>query len=561
MKRMPSPRRALAAALVCAGLLPGAGCRSKAPSDVVATWDGGSLTRGEVERYVRFLETRRLRTGAKMDARSGMAEILADLAYLEITAAEAGDADPGSSVLYLDPRGAMLVRYYAGTKGKRSHQVTEEEARAFYEKRLSDRFTLPESCTFRHVFLRADRRSKEELGSLERKVLAALDAGTPFPELVSTYSESETARRGGVVGPVFRGRMDPAFEEALYRLAPNRPGVIRMPQGTHVVEVTEKRPPRVLPFEEVQGQIASAIMDQRNEKEREELETSLRARHGVLDRTEDPTAGPDDVVLRVKDRELTRRQLDAYIERRTARAWSRGKDTGLRRRWVDDLVRSNLLYLDAVESGMDKEQAFLDRWELQRTRLRSGAMVEKRLEAAVREVPDEEVLRYFRENRGRFALPRRSEASFVFMPFGAAPPFELEQRIEALERFALQPGVDLEEVGRRCDEAGAIFVDMGWTTSREAALIAPEFQRRFLAQKEPGSTGVFKVEEGLFVILVRAVEEARQMTEPADGEEIRAHYAVLRRKELLESMKKRELERRHFQVLSTDVFKPADEKG
>lgn len=554
-------RGGLAVLFVCALLPIATGCGTPAPSDVVVTWEGGSITRAEAQRYIQFLQTRRLRTGSRIDVKSGLTEILSDLAWLKITAAEVEEADPDPPVLYLDREGAALVRYYVGKTGKRSHQVTDEEAMAAYEEGRTGRFTLPESITFRHVFLRADRRSKEELARVERTVLDALAAGTPFGKVASSFSESETARREGTVGPVFRGRMDAAFEEKLYQMTPKRTGVVRMPQGTHVVEVLEKRPSRVMPFEEVKTQIVSAIMDRRNDVEREELMKTLRARYGVLDRTDDPAAGPDDVVLRVRDRQITRKQLDAYVERRTARAWSRGKDPKLRRRWVDDLVRSNLLYLEAVASGMDKEEAFLDRRELRRLTLRSARATEKRFGEAGKKIPDEEVLRYWRENPGRFAVPGRSRAVFIFLPFGGVPPFELEQRLEELAKLAQEPDADPVEVSRRCDEAGAIYVDMGWATSRDAAWIAPEFQRRFIAQKAPGSTGVFKVEEGLFVILVRAVEGARPMKEPEDHEAIREQYLDLRKTELLRAMKDRDLKERNFTVLSTDVFQSPDEKS
>lgn len=561
MTRIPDrwTRYAVLLVLTSAGLH--GGCGPRVPPDVVATWDGGSISRAEAERYVRFLEARGLRTGARIDARSGITEILSELAYLKMTAAEAGDADLARPVLFLGPRGLVLVRYYVERKGKRSHHVSDEEAMAFYRENLEKRFTVPESCTFRHVFLRADRRSKEELSRLERTVLERLAAGTPFKQLVAEYSESETARRDGTVGLVRRGRMDPAFEDQLYRMQPKTPVVIRMPQGTHVVEVLEKRPQSVLPFEEVKAQIASEIAGRRDDVERRELDAALRSRYGVLDRTDDPSAGPDDVVLRVRDRELTRRQLEAYLERRTAGTWSQGRDPRLRRSWVDDIILSNLLYLEAVDGGLDKEPAFLDRWEVRRLTLQSRAVVERRFQAAAAAVSDEDVVRAFRQSPGRYAAPGRSQAHFIFVPFGVAPPFELERRLERLEKLALDPSVPLEELGRSCQKAGAILVDMGWATPDEAARIAPEFQRRFIAQKEPGSTGVFKQDEGLFVLVVRAVEPARPLAEPEDHKEIRAQYAALRKKELLDEMKAGELKRRRFEIHSTDIFPSRNAKG
>ncbi len=561
MRRMPSRPGRFAVWLVCLAPMLGTGCRGRVPSDAVAAWDGGFITRAEAERYFASLETRGLRTGSQVNARSGVTQILSDLAFLKIAAAEAGDSATESSILYLDAKAASLVHYYVERKGKRPQEIPDDEVRAYYEEHLADRFTLPESCTFRHVFLRADRHSKEELARLERTVLDSLARGTAFSMAANTYSESGSARRGGTVGPVFRGRLDAAFEKQLYLLKPGKPAVFHVQLGTHIVEVLERRPSRVLPFEEVRQQVVLVIMDRRNENERDQLMATLRTRYGVVDRSDDPTVGPDDVVVSVKGRDLTRKQLEAYLARRGGRFGPGGKDAKLRRRWVDDLIRSNLLYLDALESGMERERAFTDRWEIRRLTLRSKVAIERRFRAEAKKVADDEVLRYYRENQGRFAVSQRFQASYLFLPFGSAPPFELEQRLEALEKLAVTPGVDPAEVAHRCEEAGAVYVDMDWATPEDAAQVAPEFQRRLLAQTAPGSTGVFQEEEGLFVILVRAVEARRPMTEPADHEAIRALCVELRKTDILREIKERELEERGFRVLSTDIFKSADAKS
>jgi hypothetical protein len=220
-------------------------------------------------------------------------------------------------------------------------------------------------------------------------------------------------------------------------------------------------------------------------------------------------------------------------------------------------LSSNLFYLDAMDGGLDREQAFLDRWEIRQLSARSSLAIGRRLEAAAKKLGDDVVVRYFRENQGRFFVPQKFQATYIFMPFGGASPFQLQLRIEELEKLASSPAASRAEVERRCVEAGASYVDMGWATPVDAARVAPEFQRRMLAQTTPGSTGVFKEEEGLYVILVKAIEARRSMTEPADHEAIRDRYVDLRQKELVREMRERELKDRGFRVLSTAVFEAA----
>jgi hypothetical protein len=533
------------------------------PDDAVATYDGGYVTAAEARRFLTWFDARRLRTGAEVDDREGVTEVLSELAFRKILAEEAGDDRPSPQApLYLDQRASLLVDYYVERTGKRSHEVTDEEALAFYNEHLADRFTAPESVKFQHLFLRADRRSPAELAALERDILDRIAAGAVFADLVASFSESGSSTRDGVVGPVFRGRMDTGFEEQLYRLPVGRPGIIRTPQGDHVVVVLDKRPAKMETYEAVKQQIVNAIIDRRNQAEKDELLASLRARYGVEDHSANPTLGPDDTVIRVKDRTMTRQQLDSYLT-----FWMSQPnrvDTGaddVHGRAADELITASLLYLDAIDSGLDQEPEFLDRWAIRELQLRSNVGAQSRLAAWAAEVGEEEVLTYYRENQARFAVPQRFQASYLYQPFGGAPPFELQQRLEELTEQAGAPGADPAEIERRCAEAGARFVDMGWVTPRQAARIGPEFQRRLLAMTAAGSTGAFNDAAGLYVILVRAIEPRRPMGPPGDIELIRARYVELRRGEILAEMRQRVLEERHFEVLSTDVFAAAEEGG
>jgi len=309
----PGFLRSVRSWLVLAATVTGCACGTGIPDDAVARYDGGYVTAGEARRFLSWFDARRLRTEAEVDDTQGVNEVLSELAFRKIMAEEAGDSLPSPQTpLYLDQRASVLVDYYVERTGKRSHEVTDEEALAFYNEHLADRFTAPESVKFQHLFLRADRHSAAELAAMERKILDQIAAGADFADLVATTSESGTSTRDGVVGPVYRGRMDPGFEAQLYRLQVGEPGVVETPQGHHVVVVLEKNPAEVETFEAVKQQIVHAIIDRRNQAEKDELLASLRARYGVEDHSAEPALGPDEIVIRVKDRTMTRQQLDSY---------------------------------------------------------------------------------------------------------------------------------------------------------------------------------------------------------------------------------------------------------
>ncbi len=559
MSNSPISDNLIVLSLVLGALLPVAACGPGLPSDAVAVYDGGVVTAAEARRHLASLDARHLRTDAEIDADSGVAEVLADLAFLEILAEGVNDDSPEQAVLYLDSRARLLMRYYIERTGKRSHEVTDEEALTYYQEHLVDRFTFPEKIKLQHIFLRADRHPPGDLAQQRREILDRLAGGTPFGELVAEYSESGSTSDDGIVGPVFRGRMNAAFEDQVYRLTPGEVGVVRTPQGVHVVEVLELIPSNVEPFEKVKRQIVHAIMDRRNEAERNQVMEALRARYDVVDRSADTTIGPDDIVVRVKERSLTRRELDSYLLlRMNTPGLINRAHSEVRRKLVEELIDTNLLFLDAVDTGLDKEQAFLDRWQESELRRRSGLGTQRRLDDWAKGAGENEVLAYYKENQARFAIPQRFQATFLLMPLGGGPAFELQQTLEELAEKAAAPGIDPAELERRCAESGASIVNMGWTTPLEAARIGPEFQRRLLAMDEPGSSGLFMDQGGLYVILLRALEDRRSMTTPIDLDLILARYVVLRRHEILAEVKQQTLAERHFEVLSTTLFELTD---
>jgi hypothetical protein len=80
-------------------------------------------------------------------------------------------------------------------------------------------------------------RTKEAARALAEKVLAEATAeGADFVALARKYSDAPTADRGGDLGKLEKGEMDPAFEEAALALAPEEiTGPVETPFGFHII--------------------------------------------------------------------------------------------------------------------------------------------------------------------------------------------------------------------------------------------------------------------------------------------------------------------------------------
>ena len=538
---------ALAAALVLSA------CGAPTGADVVAEYDGGVITRQDFDSHVESLDPKRLRTDAAIPAEDGMRELLREYATTRILADEGWDPLPAAEpVLYMSPHAGFLVSYYRQRIGKRTHEVTEEAAREAYEELLESRFTLPERIRFQHVFLRSDRHGAADLETLERRVVTEYRRGTSFADLVAKYSESGSKANRGIVGPVFRGRLEESFEDQLFALPVDKqPAVIRTERGSHVVLVLEKNARHVLPFEEVRTQVVAGIIGKRDEAARNELFESLRERFGVVDRSDQEDLSDDEIAVTVGDRSISRAELDDFLNRSGPfGAAHQSANVKARHTMVDNLITHNLMYLDAVDQGLDQEPNFLERWRLREQATRAATALDERMAQWAEGLDDEMVLAHFRQHEGRFAIPRRLDISYIFVPYGGLSPFEKQLRIEELKRIAMDEGFDSQVLADRCAEEGAVCASPGFVNLRDAARIGPKFQRAVIALDEGAVSEPVKDEHGLFVVAVHTAEERRPMTPPDDMDYIRARYIQLEQKRITAEIRDRLLEEHHFRIVA-----------
>jgi peptidyl-prolyl cis-trans isomerase D len=142
-----------------------------------------------------------------------------------------------------------------------SVEAAEADLRAAYAQNL-DRFRTPEQVKVRHILIKTSDKPKEEVAKLEAKandLLKQLRAGADFAALAKQHSEDPGSKdKGGVYEGVVRGQMVPAFEKAAFDRKPHEIGdLVKTEYGLHIVEVLEKQPAKVKPFEEVKAELAT----------------------------------------------------------------------------------------------------------------------------------------------------------------------------------------------------------------------------------------------------------------------------------------------------------------
>ncbi len=115
--------------------------------------------------------------------------------------------------------------------------VTDEEVTEYYEDHKEE-FRVEESFQMREIVLTAEGRTKEELKEAAGKLMADLESGMAFNELVIKYSQAPSRFNDGLIGPFKRGDLIKELETVLLGLGEGEVGgPIETASGIHVIKL------------------------------------------------------------------------------------------------------------------------------------------------------------------------------------------------------------------------------------------------------------------------------------------------------------------------------------
>ncbi|MFT4194569.1 MAG: peptidylprolyl isomerase [Ottowia sp.] len=284
-RRLPAAMAALVLAALCAG---GAARAAGAGDAVMVTGPAGPMTRAEVEAMVRDLvpAAERPRFLADPDAVAGFARSLYAQRLLAADALKAGlDATPEGQAYLKQLRERALAELLLRERERAalpSDQVLESYARSDY-KAKPERFRQPEQVRARHILLAVapDGSNDAAVKARAEKLLADLRGGADFAALARQLSADKgSAARGGDLGLFGRGKMVPEFDAAAFAL--RKPGELAGPVktkfGYHVIELLERKPAELRPFEQVLPELREEVRARVMSAERKALWSAAQER-------------------------------------------------------------------------------------------------------------------------------------------------------------------------------------------------------------------------------------------------------------------------------------------
>lgn len=156
-----------------------------------------------------------------------------------------------------DIKDSLLIETLLGKKMRSDVKISDEEARAYYEKN-KEAFKRGVEINTRHILLKTEEEARE----IQKRLLA----GEDFVELAKKYSVDPNAKiTGGELGFHPKGTLLPEYEEAAFKLkrVGEVSGIVRTPLGFHIIRLEGIRPSSVVPFEEMKDFIKQRLIEEK----------------------------------------------------------------------------------------------------------------------------------------------------------------------------------------------------------------------------------------------------------------------------------------------------------
>jgi len=151
--------------------------------------------------------------------------------------------------------------------------VSDQDLQSYYDQHR-DEFRVPEQVKVSHILIKsplpAPGQKEDEKGVAEARakaedVLKQVKAGGDFAKLAEKYSDDPgSAKSGGELGWIGRGRTVPEFEKAAFSLGKGQTSdLVKSSYGFHIIRVEDKQEAHLKTLAEVKSEIEEKVKQQK----------------------------------------------------------------------------------------------------------------------------------------------------------------------------------------------------------------------------------------------------------------------------------------------------------
>jgi len=152
-------------------------------------------------------------------------------------------------------------------------QVTHDELQSYYNQHR-DQYRMAEQAKVSHILIKTplpgpdgkvDEKGVAEAQRRAEDLLKQLKAGAKFEDLARKYSEDTgSAKEGGSLGWIGKGRTVPEFEKAAFSLPKGQiSDLVKSSYGFHIIRVDDRQDAHMKTLEEVKDQIEPILKQQK----------------------------------------------------------------------------------------------------------------------------------------------------------------------------------------------------------------------------------------------------------------------------------------------------------
>ncbi len=155
-------------------------------------------------------------------------------------------------------------------------KVTPTEIERAYNDNI-EQYSSPEQVRVSHILFKTQGKNELTVRATAESVLKQARGGADFAELARKYSEDDaTAKVGGDMDYIGRGRTVPEFEQAAFSAQPGTiTDLVKTQFGLHIIKVVDKKVATTRPLSDVRQQISEQLIADRAQQQVAELAATL----------------------------------------------------------------------------------------------------------------------------------------------------------------------------------------------------------------------------------------------------------------------------------------------
>jgi peptidyl-prolyl cis-trans isomerase D len=179
------------------------------------------------------------------------------------------------------------IKYVVVDSGKiaAATTVTDQHLQAYYDQHR-DEYRVPEQVKVSHILIKTplpapgakeDEKAVAAARAKAEGVLKELKAGGDFAKLAEKYSDDPgSAKSGGELGWIGRGRTVPEFEKAAFSLGKGQiSDLVKSSYGFHIIHVEDKQEAHLKSLAEVKSEIEEKVKQQKTARATEAAANAL----------------------------------------------------------------------------------------------------------------------------------------------------------------------------------------------------------------------------------------------------------------------------------------------